>query len=110
MEHALAYTAKERDGKLVGAIVAFPCLSGLWFVHKVFVDLERRGKGIGSRLFTLLLAEVDNIKVDCFLTVDPAYSSTIKFYEKLGFVEKAFSPGYYRVNEDRFLFTRRHGG
>jgi len=106
MEHALAYTAKE-TGKVVGAILAFPCMSQQWFVHKVFVDLEKRGNGIGTRLFETLLAEIDRIEVDCFLTVDPAYGDTIRFYEKLGFMDKAFFPGYYRANEDRYVLTRR---
>ena len=108
MEHALAYTAKEA-GTVVGAILAFPCISQQWFVHKVFVALEKRGRGIGSQLFGILLAEIDSIEADCFLTVDPAYGDTIRFYEKLGFVEKSFFPGYYRANEDRFVLTRRHG-
>ena len=108
MEHALAYTAKEA-GKVVGAIIAFPCITQQWFVHKVFVDLERRGNGIGTRLFEILLTEIDRIEVDCFLTVDPAYGDTIRFYEKLGFVEKVFFSGYYRANEDRYVLTRRYG-
>jgi GNAT superfamily N-acetyltransferase len=106
LEHALAYTAKE-NGKVAGAIVAFPCISGQWFVHKVFVDLEIRGRGIGTRLFEILLSQIDEIKADCFLTVDPAYGDTIRFYETLGFIDKIFFPGYYRSNEDRFVLTRR---
>ena len=49
-----------RDGvRIVGAIVAFPTRQGSVFVHKVMVDKRYRGRGIGTRLFDLLLEDID---------------------------------------------------
>ncbi len=106
VEHGLVFSARNGD-RLVGAILAFPCVSGIWCVHKVFVDPAFRGKGIGTRLFELLLQETDRKGVDCFLTVDPTNESALRLYERWGFVEKTFVKGYYRSNEDRYVLTRR---
>ena len=106
VEHGLVYTARE-DSRLVAAILAFPCASGVWCVHKLFVEYDRRGCGIGTKLFEVLLAETDTMGVDCFLTVDPANDNAVKLYEKWGFTERKFVAGYYQPSEDRFVLTRR---
>ncbi|MSS72913.1 MAG: N-acetyltransferase [Candidatus Latescibacteria bacterium] len=106
VEHGLVFTARNAD-RLIGAILAFPCASGIWCVHKVFVDPALRGKGIGTRLFELLLQETDRQGVDCFLTVDPTNASALRLYERWGFVDRTFVKGYYRSNEDRYVLTRR---
>lgn len=105
VEHALVFLAKEQN-VVIGAILAFPCVSGKWCVHKVFVDNKKRGLGIGTRLFEFLLEEIDKMSVDCFLTVDPVNESALRLYEKWGFTERNFVKGYYRSNEDRFVLTR----
>lgn len=106
VEHALVFSAKQSD-KLIGSILAFPCISGVYCVHKVFVDQLQRGNGIGSKLFEILLQEIDALKVDCFLTVDPLNEAAIRLYAKWGFIDKLFVKGYYRSNEDRYVLTRR---
>ena len=63
--------------------------------------------GIGTKLFELLLKEIDKIGLDCFLTVDPVNENAIQLYEKWGFTEREFVKGYYRPNEDRFILNRK---
>ncbi|MEJ2038172.1 MAG: GNAT family N-acetyltransferase [Desulfosarcinaceae bacterium] len=106
VEHALCFTAKE-ENVLLGAICAFPCMSGMWCVSKVFIEYEKRGMGIGTKLFQMLLAELDKLKVDSFLTVDPIYEHAVRLYEKWGYTEKEFVKGYFRPNEDRYVMTRK---
>jgi [ribosomal protein S18]-alanine N-acetyltransferase len=105
-EHALCFSAKQ-ENTLQGAICAFPCISGKWFVHKVFVEFQKRGMGIGTKLFAMLLEELDKRKADSFLTIDPIYERTVRLYEKWGYTEKEFIKGYYRPNEDRYVLTRK---
>lgn len=105
VEHALCFTAKE-DNALLGAICAFPCVSGMWFVHKVFVEHAHRRRGIGTKLFELLLVELDLRKAASFLTVDPLYEHSVRLYARWGYTHKAFVKGYYRPNEDRYVLTR----
>lgn len=107
VEHALVFLAKENN-VVIGAILAFPCISEKWCVHKVFIRQDKRGLGIGTKLFDELLREIDKIGADCFLTVDPINSNAIKLYEKWGFTEREFVKGYYRPNEDRFVLTRKY--
>ena len=106
VEHALVYVARQAD-ELIGVILAFPCLSGAWCVHKVFVDVEHRDRGVGTRLFEMLLTETDEMRVDCFLTVGPANERALRLYQKWGFTDRRFVKGYYQPDEDRFVLTRR---
>ncbi|MBF0133869.1 MAG: GNAT family N-acetyltransferase [Magnetococcales bacterium] len=106
VEHALVYCATNDNEKIVGAILSFPSIDNIHCVHKVFVNRTYRGKGVGSTLFGELLGKIDDIGVDCFLTVDPTNYSAIKLYEKWGFGDRKFVKGYYRGNEDRFVMTR----
>jgi len=105
-EHALTFVARDGDN-IVAAILAFPCVAGMYCVHKVMVAESCRGQGLGSKLFEALLTEIDRRGVDAFLTVDPVNQNAIKLYEKWGFTEKTFVPGFYRANEDRFVLMRR---
>ena len=103
-----AYVYVARDGvQVVGAIVAFPTCEETLFVHKVMVDERYRGRGIGSRLFELLLDEIDaSVHASCFLTVDPAKAAAVQRYERIGFTERQYVAGYYRDDEDRYVMTR----
>ncbi len=106
VEHALVFVAKEGESA-IGAAIAFPCVSGMYFAHKLFVHRDLRYGGVGTRLSQVLLDEVDKMEVDCFLTVDPAKDALINLYTRLGFTEKQFVKGFYRPNEDRYVLTRR---
>jgi ribosomal protein S18 acetylase RimI-like enzyme len=103
-----AYVHVARDGaQVVGAIVAFPTRQGILFVHKVMVDKRRQGCGIGTKLFALLLEDIDaNVHAACFLTVDPANDAAVKRYARIGFTEREYVAGYYRDDEDRYVLTR----
>jgi phosphinothricin acetyltransferase len=106
-EHAIVYCAKI-DDKIVGAILAFPCISGIFCVHKVFVETKFRGQRIGTKLFKKLLKETDKSGVDCFLTVDPTNNSAISLYNNWGFTEKKYVKGYYRKDENRYVLLRKY--
>lgn len=106
VDDAFVYVA--RDGpRVVGAIVALPSRHGTLFVHKVMVDAAHRRRGIGTRLFELLLEHVDaTVHAACYLTVDPSREAEVRRYERLGFTEKRFVAGFYRQDEDRYVMTR----
>ncbi len=108
-EHALVWIARDTDGRVLGVILAFPCMSGEFCLHKVLVAGEARGLGLASRLFDALLMELDQLGVGCFLTVDPANTKAIGLYQKWGFREDALVMGFYRSNEDRWVMVRSAG-
>jgi len=105
VEHALTFCARER-GNIVGVILAFPCLSGVFCLHKVFVAENFHGRGIATRLFAKLLTEIDRRGAVCFLTVDPANDAALALYAGMGFSRRRFVKGYYRKTEDRWVLTR----
>ena len=106
IEHAVVFCAEDAS-RILGAVLAFPATNGSYCLHKVFVDEECRGEGIGSQLFDELLQRMDELEVAVFLTVSPANDAAIALYEKWGFTERTFVKGYYRESEDRFVLTRR---
>ncbi len=106
MEHAIVFCV-EIETEIGGAILAFPCLDGRYCIHKVFVRRDLRGEGMGSRLFEVLLREIDERNLSTFLTVDPENQAAIALYEKWGFTERRFVKGYYRPQEDRYVLSRR---
>jgi ribosomal protein S18 acetylase RimI-like enzyme len=106
VDDAVVFVARSGD-EVIGAIVAFPTLAGPLFMHKVMVDERFRRRGIGSRLFQLLLEHIDaTLGVACWLTVDTSREAEVRRYERLGFTEKRLARGYYRDDEDRYVMTR----
>lgn len=106
-EHALTYIGKTAHGEVVAALVAFPCLNQSYCLHKIMVASSQQGCGIGSRLFDALLADLDRLNADCFLTVAPTNTKALKLYRARGFTEETLVKGYYRAEEDRLVLTRR---
>ncbi len=104
-EHSIMFSAKI-NGEIVGAILAFYCESGVYFVHKIIVSSDHRGNGIGSLLFESLLTTLDAKKVSSCLTVEPSNKNAISLYDKLGYEVKELVNGYYRSYEDRFIMVR----
>jgi len=105
VEHALVFCACDETGVL-GAILAFPSLSGAYCLHKVFVRKDCRRQNVATRLFECLLKELDRLQADCFLTVDPANEKALSLYAKMGFSQRRFVKGFYREKEDRYVLTR----
>lgn len=110
VDDAFVFVARDSE-EIVGAIVAFPTRHGTLFVHKVMVDARYRRRGIGMRLFELLLAHVDaTVRAACYLTVGTTRPAEVRRYERLGFTEKRLVTGFYREDEDRYVLTRPAAG
>ena len=75
------------DGTLIGSVLSFPCLPTepnqvvtLYCLHKVMVDVQYRGAGIGNVLMAKALEETDRLGADSFLTVNPTNEAAIQLY------------------------------
>lgn len=58
---------------------------GRYFLHKFYLDNERRSRGLGSEIFRLALAEYPDLR-ELRLTVNRCNYTSINFYFKNGFV------------------------
>lgn len=103
---AVVYALCEGEN-IVGAALAFPRIDGGFWLHKIFTAEAARGKGGGRLLMQAVLAEIDQKKADCYLTVNPANERAVRLYRSLGFEAKVVTDAYYRSDEPRFEMRRR---
>lgn len=104
--HALVFVAKDEGNTMAGAILAFPCVDGVFCLHKIMLAEAFRGRGEGLRLMHAMLDALDECSRSCFLTVDPSNHAAIRLYQKLGFAIVETVKGYYRDTEDRHVMVR----
>lgn len=103
---ALVYALCENE-TIAGAALAFPRLDGAFWLHKIFTAETARGKGGGRLLMQAILAEIDQKKADCYLTVNPANERAVRLYRSLRFESSEVTQGYYRADEPRYEMRRR---
>ncbi|MDO4292245.1 MAG: GNAT family N-acetyltransferase [Eubacteriales bacterium] len=76
--------ARDREGRLIGGVLACSILWNILAVQSVWVSRRHRGKGIGSAL--LLAVEKEAAAAGCRLAQLDTFDFQAKgFYEKLGY-------------------------
>lgn len=106
VEHAYVCVARQ-DQKIVGVVLSFPStVPNIHFVHKIFIAAECRGKGVGKKLMQLVCDKYDVNKITAQLTTDTNNKAMQHLAEVVGFSERELIKGYYRENEDRWLYKR----
>lgn len=83
---------------------------GTYDVYYIAVPPEFRRKGIGKMLIEDVESVLIKKKARMLLietTSDPQYGGTLKFYERLGYVEAERLRDYYRDGEDKITFQKR---
>ena len=108
-EHATLLVAKVQSAtnlpqshSIAGALVMFPTNDGGFFLHKIMVHPECRGRGIGTALMKHALRGADR---PVLLTVDPANAAALQLYPGFGFEVRDEVTGYYRPHEDRSVMV-----
>lgn len=91
---------------VIAALVMFPTHDRSLFLHKIMVDPQSRGKGLGT---ALMQAALSRATAPVLLTVDPANQPAVDLYRKQGFVVRDHVKGYYRSNEDRYVMVYTPG-
>ena len=111
VEYTFVPIAVDQDDNIYGAGLAFPCLyeehKKLLAVHKLFVNPDFRGHGIGTALFEIITNYCDQYEYSAFLSVKPENQSAQAVYSKLGFEISDEIKGYYRPYEDRLIMLRK---
>jgi RimJ/RimL family protein N-acetyltransferase len=73
------------EGRPAGFLAVSRRGEGDYFLHKFYLDNERRGLGLGSRAFRLLLDCYPDLR-ELRLTVNRRNFTSINFYFKMGFI------------------------
>ena len=83
---------------------------GRYFLHKFYLDNEKRGFGLGKKVFELLLARYPALR-ELRLTVNRQNYKSINFYFKIGFIiEKCVDIPIgegYTMDDFQMLWQRR---
>ncbi|MDE6678443.1 MAG: GNAT family N-acetyltransferase [Ruminococcus sp.] len=80
------YLAVRNDGDLCGYIAVKPENDGRFFLSKLYLRSDMRGKGIASQMMKRVFAEAEsNGKKSVYLTVNKYNTHAIEVYRKLGF-------------------------
>ena len=97
----------KQDQKVVGVALSFPSTApNIHFVHKIFIAAGCRGKGLGKKLMKEMCGKYDANKITAHLTTDTNNKAIQRLAEVVGFSERELIKGYYRANEDRWLYKR----
>ncbi len=105
VEHCPCWVAVEGD-QVQGVLLAFPTeKEGYHCLHKIFVDPNTRGQGIGKQLFEAFLTYCSEFSLSAFLTVAPFNENAITLYEKMGFAKADYVEGFYRPEEHRWVMV-----
>lgn len=107
VEHAYVCVAIESK-KIIGVALSFPSTTlNIHLVHKIFLVNDCRGKGIGKKMMIKICDKFDQNILTAKLTIDTNNKSMQRLAESMQFSEKELIKGYYRDNEDRWVYTRK---
>lgn len=104
-EHGYTFVAKDNN-EIIGAIVAFKTRDNKIRVVDWIVDEKHRKRGIGFRLYNMLMKSVDNAPL--ITLVNSKNKTSIEGHKKLGFrIIKEIRDPYHRGrSEHAFLMER----
>ncbi|QMU61572.1 MAG: GNAT family N-acetyltransferase [Gammaproteobacteria bacterium] len=109
VEHGYVCVAKQNQ-EIAGVALSFASTRPKFhFLHKVFLAKSYTGQGVGRKLLKVLCEKYDENKISVQLTTDTNNMAMQCLAERMGFSEKELVKGYYRENEDRWVYTRVPG-
>lgn len=104
-----SFVVDDEDGQLAGFVIGFisQARPDEAYVHFVGVDPERRGQGLGRRLYERFFeaARARGCEVVRCVT-SPANTGSVAFHEALGFTVERVAQDYDGEGEDRALLVR----
>jgi predicted GNAT superfamily acetyltransferase len=104
-----SYVVDDEDGQLAAFLIGFHSQSDAdeAYVHFVGVAPERRGEGLGRRLYERFFADAlsaGRTVVRC--VTSPANEGSVAFHRALGFEAERIAENYDGPGEDRVLFVK----
>jgi ribosomal protein S18 acetylase RimI-like enzyme len=105
-----SYVVDDEDGQLAAFLIGFLSQTDPEeaYIHFVGIAPERRGEGLGRRLYERFFAEAaahGRTRIRC--VTSPANESSVAFHRALGFEVERVANDYDGPGEDRVLFVKR---
>ncbi|MBX2891576.1 MAG: GNAT family N-acetyltransferase [Saprospiraceae bacterium] len=85
MEEGQVFYLATEAGEVLGFLSVSDKGEGRYFLHKFYLDNEKRGRGLGQMVFDQLLAHYPAMR-ELRLTVNRQNYKSVNFYFKIGFV------------------------
>lgn len=108
MEEGQAFWLPESDGALLGYLSISLKEPGNYFLHKFYIDNDRRGRGLGKVILERLLSKYPDLR-ELRLTVNRQNYKSINFYFRIGFtIEQCIDipiGNGYEMNDFQMLLT-----
>lgn len=105
-----SFVAEDEDGDLVGFVCGFlsQTKDDEAYIHFVGVTPDKRGEGVGRRLYERFLTEVRaNGRTVVRCVTSPVNRASVEFHQALGFEVDRVVPDYDGPGEDRVLLVKR---
>jgi ribosomal protein S18 acetylase RimI-like enzyme len=105
-----SYVVDDEDGQLAGFLIGFLSQADPReaYVHFVGVAPERRGEGLGRRLYERFFADaVAHGRTTVRCVTSPQNEASVAFHRALGFDVEKIARDYDGPGEDRVLFVKR---
>jgi ribosomal protein S18 acetylase RimI-like enzyme len=105
-----SFVAEDEDGDLVGFVCGFLSQTNddEAYIHFVGVTPDKRGEGVGRRLYERFLTEVRaNGRTVVRCVTSPVNRASVEFHQALGFEVDRVVPDYDGPGEDRVLLVKR---
>jgi ribosomal protein S18 acetylase RimI-like enzyme len=90
-----------------------PLSDGVFDVYWIAVDPKSQGRGVGQALLRAVEGDVRRLGGRTILIETggkPSYAPTRAFYDRAGYVEIARIPDFFRVGDDKVIYSRRVDG
>lgn len=105
-----SFVAEDEDGDLIGFVCGFlsQTKDDEAYIHFVGVTPDKRGEGVGRRLYERFLTEVRaNGRTVVRCVTSPVNRASVEFHQALGFEVDRVVPDYDGPGEDRVLLVKR---
>jgi len=102
----------EQNCKIIGWVCfgPAPCCLGTYDIYWLAVCPDRQGRGLGKKLMNFAEQQIRN-KNGRLCVVETSgtdrYIPTRRFYEKLGYKQKAAVPEFYALGDDKIIYTKK---
>lgn len=110
-----AHVLEDADGRVQGYVLfgPTPMAEGVFDLYWIAVDPKRQGQGCGQLLLRFVENEVRRRSGRMLLietSSKRSYAPTVRFYQRAGYCEISRIKDFYRIEDDKVVFSKNLQG